>query len=69
MSRGLINKRLVGPRGRFSNFSARCSLVAAPSLEPQQWDWSSFRHYADGEHGPVLVNEPQEAEIRLRETG
>ena len=25
-------------------------------LEPQQWAWSSFRHYADGERGPVLVN-------------
>lgn len=35
-------------------------------LEPEQWAWSSFRHYADGERGPVLVNEPQRAEIRVR---
>jgi putative transposase len=36
-------------------------------LEPQQWAWSSFRHYADGDHGPVLVNEPQKAELRVRQ--
>jgi putative transposase len=36
-------------------------------LEPQQWAWSSFRHYADGEPGPVLVNENQKAELRIRE--
>jgi putative transposase len=24
-------------------------------LEPQQWLWSSFRHYAYGERGPVLA--------------
>jgi putative transposase len=36
-------------------------------LEPQQWRWSSFRHYADDESGPVLVNEPQKAELKVRE--
>jgi len=35
-------------------------------LEPQQWLWSSFRHYAYGERGPVLVNETREAELRIR---
>ena len=35
-------------------------------LEPQQWAWSSFRHYAYEERGPVLVNEPQRAELRVR---
>ena len=35
-------------------------------LEPQQWAWSSFRHYAYDEPGPVLVNEPQKAELRIR---
>jgi putative transposase len=35
-------------------------------LEPEQWAWSSFRHYADGERGPVLVNETQKAELRVR---
>ena len=34
-------------------------------LEPQQWAWSSFRHYAY-ESGPVVVNEPQKAELRIR---
>jgi putative transposase len=34
-------------------------------LEPHQWVWSSFRHYAE-ERGPVLVNEPQVAQLRVR---
>jgi len=33
---------------------------------PQQWRWSSFRHYAYDEPGPVVVNEPQKAELRVR---
>jgi putative transposase len=35
-------------------------------LEPQQWLWSSFRHYAYGEPALVVVNEPQRAELRIR---
>lgn len=35
-------------------------------LEPEQWAWSSFRHYAFDERGPVLVNEAQKAELRMR---
>jgi putative transposase len=35
-------------------------------LEPEQWLWSSFRHYANGERGPVLVNESRKAELRIR---
>ena len=35
-------------------------------LEPEQWRWSSYRHYAYGEAGPVVVNEPQRAEMRVR---
>ena len=35
-------------------------------LEPQQWAWSSSRHYADGEPGAVLVNEEQKAELKVR---
>ncbi|HEV2730721.1 MAG TPA: transposase [Terriglobales bacterium] len=35
-------------------------------LAPEQWAWSSYRHYAYGEAGPVLVNEPQRAEMRVR---
>jgi putative transposase len=32
---------------------------------PEQWNWSSYRHYALGERGPVLVNEAQRAEMRV----
>ena len=35
-------------------------------LEPQQWTWNSFRHYAYDEPGPVVVNEAQRAELRVR---
>ena len=35
-------------------------------LEPGQWAWSRVRHYASGERGPVLVNEIQKAELRVR---
>jgi putative transposase len=34
-------------------------------LEPDQWAWSSFRSYALGEHGPVLVNEQLPGEMRF----
>jgi putative transposase len=34
--------------------------------EPQHWDWSSYRHYADGERGIVLVNEERKAELKVR---
>jgi putative transposase len=37
-------------------------------LEPQQWLWSSFRHYAYGERGPVLFNEIRKAELRIRKS-
>ncbi|MFZ3366736.1 MAG: transposase, partial [Candidatus Sulfotelmatobacter sp.] len=36
------------------------------ALEPQQWEWSSYRHYAEGERGVVLVNEERKAELRIR---
>jgi putative transposase len=35
-------------------------------LEPEQWNWSSFRCYAYEERGPVLVNEQHPAELKLR---
>jgi putative transposase len=35
-------------------------------LEPQQWAWSSFRHYEYGERGSVLINEIQKAEVQVR---
>jgi putative transposase len=36
-------------------------------LEPELWAWSSYRHYAYGEAGPVVVNEPRRAELRPRQ--
>jgi len=36
--------------------------------EPDQWAWSSFRDYAGGPTGPVLVNEAQRAEMTVRVT-
>jgi putative transposase len=34
-------------------------------LKPEEWLWSSFRHYAYGDRGPVLVNETQRVELRI----
>jgi putative transposase len=33
-------------------------------LEPDQWAWSSFRWYAHGERGLVVVNEQRPAEMK-----
>jgi hypothetical protein len=33
----------------------------------EDWAWSSFRHYAFDEAGPVLVNERQLAKLGTRE--
>jgi REP element-mobilizing transposase RayT len=35
-------------------------------LEPEQWGWSSYRHYAYEDSGRVLVNELQHAPMRMR---
>jgi putative transposase len=35
-------------------------------LKPEEWLWSSFRHYAYGEPGPVLVNETRPAKLQIR---
>ena len=37
-------------------------------LEPEQWPWSSFRHYKYGERGRVLVDEPQKAKLVMGKT-
>jgi putative transposase len=34
--------------------------------KPQQWRWSSFRHYAYDEGGVVLVNEPRKSKLIVR---
>ena len=44
----------------------RNPVVRGLVLEPQQWPWSSFRHYAYDEPGQVLVNELQKAELHIR---
>jgi len=36
-------------------------------LVPGQWKWSSYGYYAEGERGAVLVNQPQKAELKIRE--
>ena len=38
-------------------------------LEPDQWAWSSFCHYAYGEPGVVMVNEKQAAVLKIRKVG
>jgi len=35
-------------------------------LDPADWRWSSFRHYALGEPGLVLVNEQLRVEVEKR---
>lgn len=35
-------------------------------VAPEQWVWSSYRHYAYSEAGPVLVNERRKADMRVR---
>jgi putative transposase len=42
----------------------RNPVVRGLVLEPAQWRWSSYRHYAYGESGSVLVNELQKAELK-----
>ena len=44
----------------------RNPVVRGLVLTPEQWNWSSYRHYALEQRGPVLVNEAQKAEMRVR---
>ena len=34
--------------------------------QPEEWHWSSFRYYAFGECGPVVVNEQQQAVLKIK---
>ena len=36
------------------------------ALQPEQWRWSSFRSYAYGERGMVLINAPGSARLKVR---
>jgi putative transposase len=38
------------------------------ALQPEQWEWSSFRSYANAERGLVLVNAPGSAKMKVRVT-
>ena len=40
----------------------RRGLVSAP----EEWKWSTFRHYAYAERGPVLVNEQQPVKLKWK---
>ena len=46
----------------------RNPVVRGLVQEPEHWNWSSYRHYALGEPGPVLVNQLQKAELIVRKT-
>ena len=35
--------------------------------EPEQWRWCSSRYYRFGEIGPVVINERQKAEMKVRD--
>ncbi|MFY9978944.1 MAG: transposase [Candidatus Sulfotelmatobacter sp.] len=37
------------------------------ALEPQQWEWSSSRHYVLAEPGIVLIEDKQKAEMKVRQ--
>jgi putative transposase len=45
----------------------RNPVVRGLVLVPEQWNWSSYRHYAAGERGTVLINEARKAELRVRQ--
>jgi putative transposase len=45
----------------------RNPVVRGLAAAAEQWQWSSYRHYALGESGPVLVNEAQRAELQVRD--
>ena len=44
----------------------RNPVVRGLVSKPEEWRWSSYRHYATGEPGPVLINEERKAEMRIR---
>jgi len=55
-----------GKRGEKLRYIHRNPVQRGLVTEPDQWKWSSFRHYAYGEPGPVLVNEQKPAELKFR---
>jgi hypothetical protein len=60
--RGVLGAEASGETAYMHRNPVKRGLV----LEPEQWVWNSYRHYAYGEAGRVVVNEPQRAELRVR---
>ena len=56
----------VGKRVEKLRYMHRNPVQRGLVLKPEDWFWSSFRHYAYGERGPVLVNGTQKAELHIR---
>ena len=46
--------------------SIRRWVLTYRSVALIQGGWGSYRHYADGERGIVLVNEERKAKLRVR---
>jgi len=46
------------------NYMHNNPVVRGLVLEPGQWRWSSYRWYACGEVGPVVINEARRAEMK-----
>ena len=55
------HKRVEKLRYMHNNPVKRCLV-----LEPEQWRWNSFRFYTYDERGPVSINEPAAAGLKLR---
>jgi putative transposase len=56
-------------RGEKLRYMHRNPVKRGLVLEPEQWEWSSYRHYAFGEKGRVLIDEAQMAPMRVRSVG
>ncbi len=48
-----------------SRYMHRNPITRGLVSSPEQWNWRSYRHYALGEPGPVLVNEAHPAAMTL----
>ena len=46
----------------------RNAVKRGPVLELDQWKWSSYRSYAFGEPGPVLINETRPVVLKWKGT-
>ena len=53
-----------GKRQQKLNYMHENPVKRGLVLEPEQWRWSSFRYYAYGEAGTVLIDEQRPAKLR-----